>query len=66
MGVVTWVAPEYARPDKPFTGGERAMLDGFLDSSRASLLMRCSGLTGGQLAERSVPPGVVPRASGRA
>jgi hypothetical protein len=32
------------------------MLDGLLDYSRASLLMRCSGLTSSQLAERSVPP----------
>ncbi len=32
------------------------MLEGFLDRYRASLLIRCSGLTGGQLAQRSVPP----------
>jgi uncharacterized damage-inducible protein DinB len=32
------------------------MLDGFLNRYRASLLMRCSGLSGEQLAERSVPP----------
>lgn len=53
---MTWVAPEYARPDEPFTGGERPMLNGFLDRYRGSLLMRCSGLTGEQLAQRSVPP----------
>jgi hypothetical protein len=51
-----WTAPEYARSDEPFTGPERPMLDAFLDRYRASLLMRCSGLTGGQLALRSVPP----------
>jgi Protein of unknown function (DUF664) len=55
-GIVTWTAPEYGRTDEPFAGGERPMLDGFLDYRRASLLMRCSGLTPGQLAERSVPP----------
>ena len=32
------------------------MLDGFLDRYRASLLMRCSGLSADQLADRSVPP----------
>ena len=32
------------------------MLDGYLDRYRAGFLNRCSGLTAGQLAERSVPP----------
>ena len=32
------------------------MLAGFLDRYRASLLMRCSGLSAAELAERSVPP----------
>lgn len=41
----TWTAPEYPRADEPFTGPERAMLDGFLDWHRASLLRRCTGLT---------------------
>jgi Protein of unknown function (DUF664) len=53
---MTWTAPEYERIDEPFAGGERAMLEGFLDYRRASMLLRCSGLTAGQLAERSVPP----------
>lgn len=53
---MTWTAPEFARQDEPFTGPERPMLEGFLDRYRASLLLRCSGLTAGQLAERSVPP----------
>jgi len=51
-----WAAPEYSRPDEPFTGGERAMLEGFLHWYRAGLLVRCSGLTGAQLAEPAVPP----------
>lgn len=51
-----WTAPDYSRRDEPFTGGERAMLAGFLDWYRAGLLIRCSGLTGPQLAERAVPP----------
>jgi hypothetical protein len=53
---MTWTAPDYARPDEPFTGPERAMLAGFLDRHRASLLMRCSGLSADELAARSVPP----------
>jgi hypothetical protein len=56
MNPMAWVAPQYERIDEPFTGAERPMLEGFLDYQRASLLMRCSGLTASQLAERSVPP----------
>jgi hypothetical protein len=56
MAIMTWTAPDVVRPDEPFTGPERAMLDGFLDRYRASLLLRCAGLTGAQLAQRSVPP----------
>lgn len=44
------------RVDEPVVGDERAMLAGFLDSARASLLHRCAGLTRDQLAQRSVPP----------
>ena len=36
--------------------GERATLQEFLDFQRATLLLKCSGLTGEQLAERAVPP----------
>lgn len=42
--------------DEPVVGDERAMLAGFLDSARASLLRRCAGLTGEQLVRRAVPP----------
>ena len=38
------------------TGSERVMLQAFLDWHRATLLYKCQGLTGEQLAERSVPP----------
>ncbi len=51
-----WTAPEYFRPDEPFAGPEAAMLAGFLDHYRASLLMRCSGLSADQLVQRSVSP----------
>jgi hypothetical protein len=56
MEAMTWTAPAVDRPDEPFTGPERPMLDGFLDSYRSALLMRCSGLTGDQLVMRPVPP----------
>jgi uncharacterized damage-inducible protein DinB len=38
------------------TGGERVMLQAFLNWQRATLLYKCQGLTGEQLAERAVPP----------
>jgi uncharacterized damage-inducible protein DinB len=44
------------RPEGPLTGGERVMLQAFLDWHRATLLYKCAGLTGEQLAERAVPP----------
>jgi hypothetical protein len=36
--------------------GERASLQFFLDWQRATLLFKCAGLTGDQLAERMLPP----------
>ena len=36
--------------------GERESLESWLDFHRATLLMKCQGLTGGQLARRAVPP----------
>ena len=53
---MTWIAPEVTRIDEPFTGPERGNLDGFLDWYRGTLLWKCAGLTGAQLAERAVPP----------
>jgi uncharacterized damage-inducible protein DinB len=52
----TWTAPPVERPEGPLTGAERPMLQGFLDWHRATLLHKCAGLTGEQLAERAVPP----------
>ncbi|HST63837.1 MAG TPA: DinB family protein [Mycobacteriales bacterium] len=51
-----WTAPPVDRPDEPFAADERAMLQGFLEVGRATLLHKCAGLTGAQLAERTVPP----------
>src|SRR5580704_15071875 len=50
-GAVTWTAPEVIRYDGPMPEGERATLQQFLDFQRATLLLKCSGLTGEQLAE---------------
>ena len=53
---MAWTVPVITRTDEPFVGDERAMLDGFLDWHRATLLHTCGGLTGQQLARRAVPP----------
>ncbi|HEY1642045.1 MAG TPA: DinB family protein [Streptosporangiaceae bacterium] len=53
---MTWTAPPVTRADGEFAGGERATLDGFLDWYRGTLLDKCAGLTGEQLARRAVPP----------
>lgn len=53
---MAWTAPVITRIDEPFVGSERAMLDGFLDWQRATLLLKCGGLTGEQLAQQAVPP----------
>ena len=43
------------RPRAPFVGDERAVLDGWLDFHRATLLWKCEGLTLDQLKLASVP-----------
>jgi hypothetical protein len=53
---MTWTAPKVERPGGPLAGDERAMLQGFLGWHRATLLHKCAGLTGEQLAQRTVPP----------
>jgi hypothetical protein len=53
---MVWTAPDITWADEPFTGDERAMLDGQLDYNRYTLLHKCTGLTGEQLARQSVPP----------
>jgi Protein of unknown function (DUF664) len=44
------------RIDPPEAGDERSTLLGFLEYHRATLLRKCDGLTGAQLAQRSMPP----------
>lgn len=51
-----WTAPPVHRPDEPQLGDERSMVVGRLWRNRTTLLHKCTGLTGEQLAVRSVPP----------
>jgi uncharacterized damage-inducible protein DinB len=44
------------RPEPPFVGDERAMLEAWLDFHRATLLLKCAGLDDDQLRRRSVEP----------
>jgi uncharacterized damage-inducible protein DinB len=44
------------RPDPPRHGDEREMLRVFLDFHRATLAMKCDGLSDEELRERSMPP----------
>jgi uncharacterized damage-inducible protein DinB len=48
------MAPE--RTDPPLQADERTTLTAFLDFQRATLALKCDGLTDGQLRERAVPP----------
>jgi hypothetical protein len=51
-----WTAPAAHRVDEPFTGDERAMLEGWLDYHRQTLLTKAAGLTAEQLRQAAVPP----------
>jgi uncharacterized damage-inducible protein DinB len=53
---MTWTAPAVTRTPEPFTGDERAMLQGWLDWHRQTLLTKCAALTGEQLVLRAVEP----------
>jgi uncharacterized damage-inducible protein DinB len=44
------------REGPPSFGSERDMLRGFLDYHRATLAMKCDGLTDAELRQRSMPP----------
>ncbi|MET0134756.1 MAG: DinB family protein [Kibdelosporangium sp.] len=56
---MSWTAPEITRPEPPLTGDERAMLLGYLEWQRSTLLWKCAGLTGEQLALRNSPPSIL-------
>ena len=52
---MTWTVPPVTRTHEPVTAGERETLDGLLEWHRATLVWKCAGLTGEQLAQRPVP-----------
>ncbi|GAA1803520.1 DinB family protein [Luedemannella flava] len=52
----SWTAPAVDRRSEPLVADERAMLEGWLAWHRDTLLWKCAGLTGEQLATASVPP----------
>ena len=54
--MTTWTAPEAHREDEPLIGPERAMLQGWLDWHRQTLLTKCAGLTAEQLKTASTEP----------
>ncbi|MEV6347277.1 DinB family protein [Actinoplanes sp. NPDC051851] len=54
--MTTWTAPEAHRVTEPFVGDERAMLQGWLDWHRQTLLTKCAGLTAEQLRTASAEP----------
>jgi uncharacterized damage-inducible protein DinB len=54
--MTTWTAPPAHRVTEPQTGPERAMLQGWLDWHRQTLLSKCAGLTAEQLKTASTPP----------
>src|SRR5215467_14228757 len=53
---MTWTAPDVSRTDPPFVNGERDALQAWLDYHRATLLVKCQGLTGEQLVTRAAEP----------
>jgi uncharacterized damage-inducible protein DinB len=53
---VTWTAPNVERPGGPLAAPERVLLQAILDWHRATLLYKCAGLTGEQLAQRPIEP----------
>ena len=53
---MTWIAPDVAPPEFEPVGDERPLLEAGLAWRRGELLRKCEGLTGDQLAQRSVPP----------
>lgn len=55
VAMTTWPAPDRPEP-QPDPGDERTALEQRLDFQRATLLLKCSGLTPEQLATRAVPP----------
>lgn len=53
---MTWRAPEIDRRHEPYLGAERALLTGWLEYHRDTLLHKCAGLSADQLCTASVEP----------
>jgi len=53
---MTWIAPDAQRAEPNEPAQERAALQSWLDYHRATLLYKCQGLTGEQLARRTAEP----------
>jgi len=53
---MTWTAPEVQRTEPLLAAGEREALESWLEYHRATLLWKCQGLTGEQLAARAASP----------
>jgi uncharacterized damage-inducible protein DinB len=51
-----WTAPAIERTEPDLIADERTSLDQWLDYHRATLLMKCAGLTAEQLKQRPVAP----------
>jgi hypothetical protein len=51
-----WTAPAVERVEPDLVADERTSLEQWLDFHRATLLMKCAGLTAEQLKLRAVPP----------
>jgi uncharacterized damage-inducible protein DinB len=56
MPGMTFVVPAVGRTARPLAADERTMIQAYLDRHRATLVLKCAGLTGEQLAQRTVPP----------
>jgi uncharacterized damage-inducible protein DinB len=52
----TWTAPAVERAEPDRIADERSSLEQWLDYHRATLMMKCAGLTAEQLKIRAVPP----------
>jgi Protein of unknown function (DUF664) len=51
-----WTAPDIHRTEPDLVAPERTCLEQWLDYHRATLVMKCAGLTASQLKQRAVPP----------
>jgi Protein of unknown function (DUF664) len=51
-----WTAPAIDRTEPDRVADERTSLEQWLDFHRATLVMKCTGLTADQLKQRAVPP----------